>query len=131
MGNRSKIVGKHLDALPAPRYTNYDLRTKLPSSVSAGSSIESLEQSTLAAAKKQFISASVGMGWRLAIAVLLPIIAGVKLDQHFHTSSAYTIVAFMVATVACVVIVKDAMRTISRQQTPPVRSKSRVKRHVK
>jgi len=90
-----------------------------------------LEQSALQAAKKQFVSATVGMGWRLAIAVLLPIVVGVKLDHHFHTSPAYTLIAFMGATIASVLIVRDAMRDLNRQQTgmPPVTTSSKEKPH--
>ena len=56
-------------------------------------------------AKRQFMGAAVGMGWQLAGAVLIPVIAGVKLDDHFHTTPSYTLAALVLACGGAVAIV--------------------------
>lgn len=43
------------------------------------------------------LNASVQMSWKLAIVVLIPLIGGVKLDQHFKTSPYLTILGVLLA----------------------------------
>ncbi|HVW23553.1 MAG TPA: AtpZ/AtpI family protein [Candidatus Saccharimonadales bacterium] len=44
-----------------------------------------------------FISMAVDMTWRLAIAIMVPIVGGYELDQHFNTSPTLSIIGFIVA----------------------------------
>jgi F0F1-type ATP synthase assembly protein I len=46
---------------------------------------------------KVFITMALDMSWRLAVVVLVPIIGGFKLDQHFKTTPLLTIIGFVLA----------------------------------
>jgi F0F1-type ATP synthase assembly protein I len=43
------------------------------------------------------LNASLQMSWKLAIVVLIPLIGGVKLDQHLNTSPWLTILGVLLA----------------------------------
>jgi len=43
------------------------------------------------------LNASLQMSWKLAIVVLIPLIGGVKLDQHLKTSPYLTILGILLA----------------------------------
>jgi predicted F0F1-ATPase subunit len=51
-------------------------------------------------ARTQFVGATMNMGWRLAITVVVPIVAGVKLDEHFQTAPSYTLTGLILAAAA-------------------------------
>jgi F0F1-type ATP synthase assembly protein I len=46
---------------------------------------------------KLFISMAIDMSWRLALVVLIPIIAGAELDKMQHSSPLWLVVGFVVA----------------------------------
>lgn len=52
------------------------------------------------------------MSWQLAIVVLIPVIGGFKLDQHFNTSPLWTIVGFLIAIGGMVIVVKRAVSAV-------------------
>ena len=56
-----------------------------------------------------FIVAVLDMSWRLAIAVLVPIIGGFELDKHFDTTPALTIVGFLLAMAGLFFILKRTL----------------------
>ena len=56
------------------------------------------------------VISAVDMSWRLAIAVLVPIIGGYELDKHFTTTPVLTIIGFIIAMVGLFVVLK---RTIA------------------
>ena len=85
-------------------------------------SIEEWEKTlAVSSAKKMYVSAAVNMGWQLAIAVLIPVIIGVKLDERFNSGSSYTLAALVLAVGgACMVVWKTLQQTAQKQ----TRSKS-------
>ena len=68
------------------------------------------------AAKSRFFSATLNMGWRLAITVLVPLVAGIKLDQRFKTSPSYTLAGFMIAVVGGAVVVWKSVKEVTEEQ---------------
>jgi F0F1-type ATP synthase assembly protein I len=60
-----------------------------------------------------FISAALDMSWRLAIVVLVPIIGGFKLDQHFNTAPKLTVVGFLLALGGIVLVLRQMLREVS------------------
>ncbi len=44
-----------------------------------------------------FLSMALNMTWQLALVVLIPIVGGFKLDEHFNTSPLYTIIGIVIA----------------------------------
>ena len=53
--------------------------------------------------------AATDMSWRLAIAVLVPIVGGYELDKHLRTTPALTIVGFIVAMAGLFFILKRTL----------------------
>lgn len=79
---------------------------------------EDIVQGRLSAlsAKRQFISTAMNMGWQLAGAVLLPVIIGVKLDDHFKTTPSYTLVSLFLACGGAVGIVWGTIKQVGEDQ---------------
>lgn len=69
-----------------------------------------------AQARSQFMGATLNMGWRLAITVVVPLVAGVKLDEHFHSSPSLTILGLMIAVVAGCVAVWSTVKEVNKEQ---------------
>ena len=67
-------------------------------------------------AKNKFFAATLGMGWRLAITVLVPLLAGIKLDQRFHTSPSYTLAGFMLAVAGGAAVVWSSVKEVNAEQ---------------
>lgn len=66
-------------------------------------------------AKSKFWVSTVGMGWRLAITVLGPIIIGVKLDEAFKSSPSYTLVGFMLAVAGASAVVWKTVKEVNAE----------------
>lgn len=66
--------------------------------------------------KRQFIDAAMNMGWQLAGAVLIPVIFGVKLDDHFHTEPSYTLAALVLATGGASAVVWNTIKRVNAEQ---------------
>ena len=68
------------------------------------------------AAKSKFFAVTLGMGWRLAITVLVPLVAGIQLDKHFHTSPSYTLAGFMLAIAGGATVVWNSVKEVNAEQ---------------
>jgi F0F1-type ATP synthase assembly protein I len=68
------------------------------------------------AAKQQFISSTLSMSWQLALTVVVPVIAGVKLDEKFNTSPSLTLTGFFLAATAACVVVWRVVKDVTKQQ---------------
>ncbi len=93
--------------------------------------IDDVEQNLAAlVAKRQFLAATSNMGWRLALTVIIPIVGGVKIDEHFKTTPSFTLVGLMVAAVAGCTAVWATVKEVNRQQleSEPQKPKGRIKR---
>lgn len=67
-------------------------------------------------ATSQFLGATLNMGWRLAITVVVPIVGGVKIDQHFDTSPNYTLLGLMLAAAAGCAVVWTTVKEVNARQ---------------
>ena len=61
-----------------------------------------------------FFASVIDMSWRLAIVVLVPVIGGFELDQHFKTTPGFTIAGFVVAMIGMFFITKQTLVKASR-----------------
>jgi F0F1-type ATP synthase assembly protein I len=68
------------------------------------------------AARQQFMSSALNMSWRLAVTVVVPIVAGVKLDEHFKSAPSLTLLGFMIAAVAGCVAVWGTIKELNKEQ---------------
>lgn len=53
-----------------------------------------------------FMGAVLDMSWQMAIVVLVPIIGGVELDKHWHTTPWLTICGFIIAMFGTYLVIK-------------------------
>ncbi|MEK7600122.1 MAG: AtpZ/AtpI family protein [Patescibacteria group bacterium] len=67
-----------------------------------------------------FVSAALDMSWRLAIAVLVPIIGGFKLDEYLGMAPLLTITGFLVAMVGMTFVM---WRTLQEVNNLPLSTK--------
>src|SRR5437870_1210033 len=67
-------------------------------------------------ARSKFVSVTFGLGWRLAITVLVPLFIGVQIDTRYHTSPSYTLAALFVAIGISAVVVWDTVKEVNASQ---------------
>lgn len=95
-------------------------------------SLDRIEQDLATmAAKRQFLAASANMGWRLALTVVIPIVGGVKLDDHFKTAPSFTLLGLMLAAVAGCMAVWATIKEINREQSEEENFLKKSKRSIK
>ena len=56
-----------------------------------------------------FTGTAIGMGWQLAVVVLLPILGGYKLDQMRGSMPAWTLVGMVVGLAASILVIRRAL----------------------
>ncbi len=93
---------------------------------------DKIEQvSKMLAARQLFLGSTLNMGWRLAVTVVIPIVAGVKIDEHFRTSPSYTLLGLMLAAVAGSAAVWSAIQQVNREQADEEKRHPKTKRKEK
>ena len=83
------------------------------------------------AAKSRFFSATLNMGWRLALTVLIPLIGGVKIDQRFDSSPSYTLVGLMLAATGGTIAVWKSVQEVTAEQAEMELEEKKSKRKAK
>jgi F0F1-type ATP synthase assembly protein I len=66
-----------------------------------------------AALRSTFIAAAVTMSWQLAIAVVVPIVAGYEIDQGYGTSPWWEITGFVVAALGFYGVVRYQLQQLN------------------
>ena len=59
------------------------------------------------------------MSWQMAVAVLIPTVAGYKLDDHFHSAPKLTLLGLLLAVIATVLIVRNALKSLNTYMMLP------------
>jgi len=67
-------------------------------------------------AKQRFFTAALNMSWQLALMVVIPVVAGVKLDQKFDTSPSLTLTGFFLAAFAACTVVWNTVKDVNKLQ---------------
>ncbi|HET7060523.1 MAG TPA: AtpZ/AtpI family protein [Candidatus Saccharimonadales bacterium] len=73
-----------------------------------------------------FVGMALDMSWRLAVAVLVPIIGGFELDSHLGTTPLLTVIGFLVAIAGVVIVMRQTVRTANQMpvaKVAPTKSK--------
>lgn len=83
------------------------------------------------AAKSKFFSATIEMGWQLALIVLVPLIVGIKLDKHYDSSPSYTLAGFMLAVAGGAAVVWKTVKAVAAEQAELETELSKVKKSKK
>ncbi len=68
-------------------------------------------------ARQQFLSTAVNMGWQLAFTVIIPVIIGVKLDDHFNSTPSYTLAALVIAVALACGVVWNTLKQVAKAQS--------------
>ena len=66
----------------------------------------------------EFFVAALNMSWQLAIVVLVPIVAGFKLDEKLNTAPALTIIGFVLAMAGMAVVVWRQLQLFGPSNAP-------------
>ena len=66
-----------------------------------------------------FISAVTDMTWQLALVVLIPVIGGYKLDEHFKTSPLWLIVGAIIALVGSFAVLRRILAQLNQSFLHP------------
>ena len=82
-------------------------------------------------AKQQFFSSVLSMSWQLALTVVIPVIAGVKLDQKFDTAPSLTLTGFFLATTAACVVVWNTVKDVNKLQAEEEKEGNKRKKRAK
>ncbi len=69
-------------------------------------------------ARGQFVGMALNMSWQLAIAVLVPILAGVKLDKALRSGYTFTYVGLGLALIGSVAVMWRTMQAANRLPVP-------------
>jgi hypothetical protein len=94
--------------------------------------LESVEQEMIALnARSQFLAATANMGFRLAITVVIPIVLGVKLDEHFHSAPSYTLTGLFLAAAAGSAAVWSTVKQVNQQQVDETNANSKRRRRIR
>lgn len=75
-----------------------------------------VDQLAVIDAKNMFFGNLIGMGMRLAVMVLIPIIAGVQLDKRLDTSPNFTLGAFFLAIFGASYLIWKTYTGMQREQ---------------
>lgn len=79
-------------------------------------------------AKQQFIGATMNMSWRLALTVVIPVVAGIKLDQRFNTTPSLTLAGFFLAVFGACMAVWGTVKEVNKLQAEEDKQTNRRKR---
>jgi F0F1-type ATP synthase assembly protein I len=74
-----------------------------------------------------FVSMALDMSWRLAIVVLLPIIAGFKLDEHFKLTPLLTITGFLLAMAGTAIVMWTTLQEANQLPAPKANASKKEK----
>ncbi|HEX8227119.1 MAG TPA: AtpZ/AtpI family protein [Candidatus Saccharimonadales bacterium] len=74
---------------------------------------------SVATAPVQFASTAIGMGWQLAVVVLLPIFGGYKLDMMQGSSPLWTLVGLVVAMVGSIIVFRRTLASFGNFNPAP------------
>jgi F0F1-type ATP synthase assembly protein I len=70
-----------------------------------------------------FMGAVIDMTWQLAIVVLIPIVGGYKLDQHFKTTPLWLLVGCALAIAGTVAVLRRILSGLNQSFTHPGETK--------
>ena len=91
--------------------------------------LEDMERNIIAlSAKRQFLAATTNMGFRLAVTVVIPIVAGVKIDERYNTAPSFSLLGMMIAATAGCAAVWTTIRQVNQQQAETDASAKRGRR---
>lgn len=74
-------------------------------------------------ARQQFMSSAINMGWQLALTVIVPVIIGVKLDDHFNSTPSYTLASLVIAVSFASGVVWNTLKQVAKMQAEKEKKK--------
>ena len=62
-----------------------------------------------------FMVMALNMSWQLAIVVIIPLVGGYKLDQHFDTTPIYTVIGLIIAFLGTLSVLYRVLKESKRR----------------
>ncbi|QQS64926.1 AtpZ/AtpI family protein [Candidatus Saccharibacteria bacterium] len=78
-------------------------------------------------ARNELISNIAGIGWRMALMIIVPVIAGIKLDEKLNSKPSYTLAAFFIAIFGCGYLINRTYKQINADMASRFKSKKKIK----
>ncbi|HEX5797830.1 MAG TPA: AtpZ/AtpI family protein [Candidatus Saccharimonadales bacterium] len=80
---------------------------------SAGKTTTSVE--TIKKAKRLFFAGLVDISWRLAVAIILPIVAGYWLDNKMDSGNLFTLIGLLFGTILAGLVIYRTYKTLNKE----------------
>lgn len=90
-----------------------------------------LDYLSMYSARNMLFTNLIGMGWRLALMVLIPIFIGVQLDRRFDSEPSLTLAAFFVAIFGASMLIYRTYAELMADAAEAERTQSKRKKTVK
>jgi F0F1-type ATP synthase assembly protein I len=98
-------------------------KEKAPASTPTPIKSDSVSKNNSQDPRVVFINSAISMSWQLAVVVLVPVLAGVWVDDHYKTSPAFTLVGLGLAVIGVVFLLKKVLADVSVKIEPKVGKK--------
>lgn len=82
-------------------------------------------------ARSLFFTSAINMSWQLALTIVIPVVAGVKLDQWFDSSPSLTLTGFFLAIAMGSMVVWNTVKGVNEVQAEEDKRDSRTARRKK
>lgn len=109
----NSIARTHLRRYNAQKMVKTVVQRKLDAPVAQSELDRSM---TVMAARRQFVSTALTMGWQLAGMVIIPVVIGVKLDDRLGSTPSYTLAALVLATGGAVWVISNTIKQVNKEQ---------------
>jgi len=63
-----------------------------------------------------FINLALNMGWRMAIAIMVPTFIGYELDRHYHTAPSYALAGLFLGVFLAALVIADTVKGLNTSQ---------------
>jgi F0F1-type ATP synthase assembly protein I len=82
-------------------------------------------------AKQQFFTSALNMSWQLALTIVIPVVAGVKLDAYLDSSPSLTLTGFFLAIAMGGTVVWSTVKGVNKAQAEEDSKKLTRRKRVK
>lgn len=90
---------------------------KAAAKTTSGSAGSDLKQTfDVYTAKQQFFASAISMSWQLALTIVIPVVAGVKLDEYLDSSPSLTLAGFFLAIGMGSMVVWNTVKGVNKLQ---------------
>ena len=78
-----------------------------------GNILPAKNQSAGDLSQKLFVGTMLSVSWQMALAVLVPTVAGYQLDNHFNTAPMMTLIGLTLAVAGSILVIRRALKDLN------------------